>query len=611
MAPKIFFVTESDRDVLRGLIDREKKRIQNTTNRPALPPSEATTPEVYLALTPTGGILATTDDADPQYADCTIFRVLNQNTSLSQIVQAFDATVRVFNPFDVAVAEDSYVLVTRDKFGTWVVTAGGGAGGTVNPDDPGNVVDPAGFTSICITREGGGTSSDLPITGIKLRKRYGDAATGPFRCIDPDPCCLPDYRCVGNSQIDTGDLDGLTDCCAVGTGSYGYTRILEVRFENKTGDAVDDLPDLLYIVHTGGTATLWDDGPVERYWGPYTGTASFLLYCDSTGTDNDLTATLTISHLDAAGPIVVPCDLTNTGVSFGTLNYSQTLTSECGVTSSRSGTVDVTVASWEDGTGAEYTGVQPFYDMEVPPWDAGEPFKTSVEAELCCQPQFYCVDGEIVETSSPLVPAPTGTTVTGPYDTEAEAEENCPIVLSCNGMDVYVPRTMQLTISNITAIGATVGMPFTSYGQGTMDNPITFRCISAATGTFVPDTKPGDEGKCAAGVPFPRSIAGTSGDCHQFSMVVSCEVATAGEVVDWSATEPGSTSAYLRFVFRCIPQGVTNPYCTVAEPSFTKTWSKRLPTVYSDPDATGLDVGMEFSAAGFTAGWTGTATFSW
>lgn len=99
-------------------------------------------PEVYVAITPMGGIPAysggtatgtgtgATDDDVPGSAQCKVYRVLGAGPSAS-MHRVGNLEVLVYNLSQVAVDENIPVLIQRDKFGKWFV-----AGGAVSVDTP-------------------------------------------------------------------------------------------------------------------------------------------------------------------------------------------------------------------------------------------------------------------------------------------------------------------------------------------------------------------------------------------------------------------------------------------------------------------------------------------
>lgn len=95
------------------------------------------TPDVFLARTPAGGIPATdvngtgtTDDEVFGSATCTIYRLSISGSGTGtadedNLVEGMDQTRRVFNLGAEPIEGDTWILVTRDKFGVWWVTETG------------------------------------------------------------------------------------------------------------------------------------------------------------------------------------------------------------------------------------------------------------------------------------------------------------------------------------------------------------------------------------------------------------------------------------------------------------------------------------------------------
>lgn len=132
-----YFLTDADRELLRQVIDREKVRQLNTRNRPMVPEEQSTAPEVYVALTPAGGIPALVDldpvgtgtgtgfgpsDNMPGVAECLIYQVLqNYPGPTPYLVKVSNLVLPVYNITSSKVPEKIYVTVNRDKFGSWIV----------------------------------------------------------------------------------------------------------------------------------------------------------------------------------------------------------------------------------------------------------------------------------------------------------------------------------------------------------------------------------------------------------------------------------------------------------------------------------------------------------
>jgi hypothetical protein len=134
---------------IRGLLERTGQMSPVDAGRPLLlPGDDLTTPEVYVALTPGGGIPALATDLiyglagtgtgtgtgvgggnTPGSADCQIYRVLNTEGVADLTDAGFTRTVH--NLSTTAIAGGAWVLAVRDKWGIWwaIDPAGGGGSG--------------------------------------------------------------------------------------------------------------------------------------------------------------------------------------------------------------------------------------------------------------------------------------------------------------------------------------------------------------------------------------------------------------------------------------------------------------------------------------------------
>lgn len=139
-----FYLTEADVMFLRQLKEEHTHRNVNTPNRFAQPDPEFSTPEVYVALTPAGGIPALVPGtgtggsdigATPGTADCYIYR--NDLTTGQLTYSGF--TKPVYNLSGTAVPGNAFVIAERDKWGTWFAVdmseGGGGSSLTVEEVD--------------------------------------------------------------------------------------------------------------------------------------------------------------------------------------------------------------------------------------------------------------------------------------------------------------------------------------------------------------------------------------------------------------------------------------------------------------------------------------------
>lgn len=127
---------KDDLDILRTLVAEYRRRPKDRPRSDPTPPLP-TAPEVYVVLTPDGGIPGLTESADvgtefgeddePGSADCQIYR----RVSGVLIPQGFTRTV--YNLSADAIGGSQWVGVVRDKWGDWYAMSGvpgpAGAGG--------------------------------------------------------------------------------------------------------------------------------------------------------------------------------------------------------------------------------------------------------------------------------------------------------------------------------------------------------------------------------------------------------------------------------------------------------------------------------------------------
>lgn len=124
-----FFLSESDRKILKGVIaDVEQLRI-NFPGRSSLEEVDYQTPETYIAWPPSGGIPALTTVGDlgpsgggdqPGSAECDIY-LIDHVAGTPDLNAVADFSATVYNLSEIKVPR-AWCLVQRTKFGNWVVT---------------------------------------------------------------------------------------------------------------------------------------------------------------------------------------------------------------------------------------------------------------------------------------------------------------------------------------------------------------------------------------------------------------------------------------------------------------------------------------------------------
>lgn len=126
--PHAFVLSENDATILKAVIDRERNLVQSTRNRAAVNPKNDPTVETYLARTPQNGLPAMSagamlgtssaqslDDV-PGSANCSVFQTVDG------VPLSAGFTVTVYNYSLSKVPPGLWMIIGRDKFGTWYPT---------------------------------------------------------------------------------------------------------------------------------------------------------------------------------------------------------------------------------------------------------------------------------------------------------------------------------------------------------------------------------------------------------------------------------------------------------------------------------------------------------
>lgn len=117
MAKKAFVLSESDRDTLKEIIAEFRGMPASTTGRAAISKRHIQAPEVYVALSPEGGIPGAEFGIGdiPGSADCDVYKLVDGELEYA----GFDR--HVFNLSADEIAEQQWILINRDKWGQWYV----------------------------------------------------------------------------------------------------------------------------------------------------------------------------------------------------------------------------------------------------------------------------------------------------------------------------------------------------------------------------------------------------------------------------------------------------------------------------------------------------------
>lgn len=169
-----YFLSAADRETLKSVIDEVMGSRINTPSR-SDQPTRLGAPETYLAFIPAGGIAAATDSGGtgtgtdetigvPGSAECELYSITGYGSTAS-LVRTPGLTRLVYNPFPVAVTAGQFVVVTRTKGGSWVVTGNvedvtGAMPGAVGPvhlvDTNGTTAGTGGWYAQRVERSGAG-----------------------------------------------------------------------------------------------------------------------------------------------------------------------------------------------------------------------------------------------------------------------------------------------------------------------------------------------------------------------------------------------------------------------------------------------------------------------
>lgn len=140
MANKILSLSEEDAEVLRRFI-RELKQNPRPQSRYREEREIGQSPDVYVALTPTEGIPAVTDATGTgiydvaNSAECNVYRLVRDTNG--QQLRQIDGLTRIIHSLSADdVPGDMYVLVERDKFGSWWISGTASNSATTPPTTP-------------------------------------------------------------------------------------------------------------------------------------------------------------------------------------------------------------------------------------------------------------------------------------------------------------------------------------------------------------------------------------------------------------------------------------------------------------------------------------------
>ncbi len=215
-ANTIISLSEDDVRVLQAVVADFRGRSANTRGRTYTPPSLPTAPEVYIVLTPPGGIPGSIG-ITPGQASCTIYRISGVTTSAPTIESvAFEETVYNISP--QSTDSEAFLVAQRDKWGTFVISSTPFATNCGLPTYMGvtNACLSGGILTVeytvtdlcvgapilqwCVTNPTGCCAAPSPSTGT-------GTGTGTLRV----GCCSNENLCahITNPNVDTGNFNDL------------------------------------------------------------------------------------------------------------------------------------------------------------------------------------------------------------------------------------------------------------------------------------------------------------------------------------------------------------------------------------------------------------------
>lgn len=140
MPVQLRVITDEDWNILKKLVEQNRNQLQSPITRPTansqfMDGDDSMAPEVYIALPPADGIPGLdsitvgsgTDNPPaegdrPGHAECNIYRIVDGELKLVS-----GLTRTVYNLSESTIEQD-WILIERDKFGTWVPVVGSRGG---------------------------------------------------------------------------------------------------------------------------------------------------------------------------------------------------------------------------------------------------------------------------------------------------------------------------------------------------------------------------------------------------------------------------------------------------------------------------------------------------
>lgn len=387
-----YVLSERDHEVLRNVVQWWEHLPQKMRSRPQPGDyDEYTSPEVYVARTPNGGIPALnvevpspsvvtgtgTDIYDePGRADCTIYQLLPPAYGTAtgpEELRSAGFTRKVYNLGLDAVPANTWVLVSRDKFGRWYVTGSGSSGAsgatcsTVKKRLIGSCVEGSvrklifGFERCCDCVTLATICETEPSDCAGLCGPSGTGSTGPPTGGCPCGDTASPYWIVNLSGVTDGTCTG----CANFNGNYCLTWFKNICQASSLGTGPSSSstcsnyggtpPRATIDVFPDGSATLTFSGGVVG--------AIYYTPAWSCTTANTMTLLNTISSSPAT---CITWPTTVTVSPSATLhNCSSGGAAGSGCSSCAANTWSVTITGATDGTCVGCTGLNTTYTLTL------------------------------------------------------------------------------------------------------------------------------------------------------------------------------------------------------------------------------------------------------
>jgi hypothetical protein len=175
--PSAYLPSDSDRRLLQQLLDAFRRGLLNVPQRPHPEEPRDFTPDVYVALTPAGGVPGRVGGV-PGSADCTLYRLLPDASGVLTLADVGLPAKTVYNLADAAIGGAEYVEIRRDKWGSW--WAGSGGAGSLS-------CPPVSFEETDLRCEAGAGTSTGTGSGVlhhlNLYRRGVVLSHGPSGCL--------------------------------------------------------------------------------------------------------------------------------------------------------------------------------------------------------------------------------------------------------------------------------------------------------------------------------------------------------------------------------------------------------------------------------------------